>query len=363
VRNRGSACVRLRPRRTPLLLLLLLLGLTLASCAAPPHVPLRPVLAGPTATLAPIRLPADDAPHDALMEWWYYTGHLAGAGHQYGFEEVVFQVERQDVPVFYAGHFAITNLSRGEFHFDQRTWFRDQRPTAFDLGDGTWRIAGNGTADTLRATMADYALDATFTPQKPPAFHGNNGIVSFGPAGDSYYYSTTRASIAGTLLDHGASVPVTGEAWKDRQWGNFLVTPGGGWDWYSLQLDDGTDIMLFILRDTTGTMSPAYGTIVDAEGKSTTIESSTVSVLPTGSWTSPHTQTTYPSGWKIDFASRDLSLILTPVLRDQELDTRQSTGQIYWEGDVRIAGQSRGQPLGGRGYVELTGYAKSQVTP
>jgi predicted secreted hydrolase len=345
-------------------ILIALLGLTLMSCAGPTHVPLRPVSANPTATPAPISLPADDIPHDALTEWWYYTGHLAGpAGEQYGFEEVIFQVERQDVPVFYAAHFAITDHRRGQFHFDQRTWFRDQRPTTFNLGDGSWRITGNGTSDVLQAAMADYVLDLSFTPTRPPALHGNNGVISFGAVGDSYYYSTTRAIIQGTLVDHGVSVPVTGEAWKDRQWGNFLVTPGGGWDWYSLQLDDGSDIMLFVLRDAGGATSPAYGTFVDSGGRATPLGPNTVVVKPLGSWTSPHTQTTYPSGWKIDLLDRKLEISLTPVQLDQELDTRPSTGQIYWEGEVGIDGQANGKPLGGKGYVELTGYARNGPPP
>jgi predicted secreted hydrolase len=295
-----------------------------------------------------------------LTEWWYYTGHLSGpAGEKYGFEEVVFQVERQDVPIFYTAHFAITDHQRGDFRFDQRSWSRDRRPTTFDLSDGNWAISGNGTSDFLKATMSDYALDVTFTPTKPPALHGDKGVISFGAVGDSYYYSTTRATVSGTLLDHGRSIPVSGEAWKDRQWGNFLVTPGGGWDWFSLQLDDGSDLMLFLLRDALGASSPAYGTIVAPDGKTAAIGAKMVGVLPIGSWLSPHSHTTYPSGWTVDLPEQDLHLTLTPVLADQELDTRQSTGQIYWEGEVSIDGQSRGSPLAGKGYVELTGYARA----
>jgi predicted secreted hydrolase len=314
----------------------------------------------PTATPAPIRLPADDRPHDVLTEWWYYTGHLAGpAGQAYGFEEVIFQVERQDVPIFYTAHFAITDHQRAQFHFDQRTWLRAERPATFDLSDGPIRIAGDGTTDILKASMVDYGLDLRFVPSKPPAQHGNNGVISFGAIGDSYYYSSTRATVTGTIVDHGLSMPVTGEAWKDRQWGNFIVTPGGGWDWYSLQLDDGSDIMLFLLRDAAGSSTPAYGSFVGPDGE--TVSARAVTVKPLGSWTSPHTGTVYPSSWLVDVRDRDLHLTLRPVIPDQELDTRASTGQIYWEGEVTIDGQSRGKSLSGRGYVELTGYARASA--
>ena len=343
-------------------LLAALLGIALISCGSPAHVALHAIDEVATVTPAPIHLPADDTPHDALTEWWYYTGHLtAESGQKYGFEEVIFQVERTGVPVFYAAHFAMTDQLRGEFHFDQRTWVRNERPTSFNLGDGTWQIGGTGASDTLQARMPDYAIDLAFTPAKPPAFHGKNGVISFGAVGDSYYYSTTRARIAGTVVDHGVSVPVTGEAWKDRQWGNFIVTPGGGWDWFSLQLDDGSDVMLFVLHDSAGTNSAAYGTFVDAAGRATPIEPNAVIVKPTATWTSPHTQTTYPSGWRIDFLDRPLQVSLAPTMPDQELDTRPSTGQIYWEGEVGIDGEAGGKPLAGKGYVELTGY--SATTP
>jgi predicted secreted hydrolase len=336
----------------------------MVGCASTTHIPLRIAEMVPTATPAPIQLPGDDVPHDVLTEWWYYTGHLSGpSGEKYGFEEVIFQVERQDVPPFYAAHFAITDHQRGEFHFDQRTWFRQARSVAFDLGDGNWRISGNGSSDQLQASIADYAFEATFAPTKPPALHGDKGVISFGPIGDSYYYSITRAAIVGTIVDHGESIPVTGEAWKDRQWGNFLVTPAGGWDWFSLQLGDGSEIMLFMLRDALGSASPAYGTLVDAAGNTTTIGPNLVRVGATGSWVSPHTGSSYPSGWSIELPDRDLHLTITPVQLDQELDTRASTGQIYWEGEVTIDGQNRGKPLDGKGYVELTGYAQPRVAP
>lgn len=343
-----------------LLALVALLTQLLLACAPAAHRPLEPATPLPTPVLAPIQLPRDDAPHADLTEWWYYTGHLAAAdGAGYGFELVIFQVERQGVPIFYAAHYAITDHQRGEFHYDQKTWTRDAVPTSFDLENGNWFIKGDGKIDRLGAAMPGYQIQLAATSTKPPALHGGDGIISFGPAGESYYYSDTRMAVQGTIDDHGNTRTMTGEAWKDRQWGNFLVGAGGkgGWDWYSLQLGDGRDLMLFVLRDASGAATSAYGTLVEADGRSVPLDAKESTVRATGSWTSPHTHATYPSGWSIQLSQSELSLAASPVLRDQELDTRPSTGTVYWEGEVTIDGTSGGHPVTGTGYVELTGYA------
>jgi predicted secreted hydrolase len=331
----------------------------LSGCATGPHRPLLPATPAPTATLAPIRLPADDAPHNDLTEWWYYTGHLAGQdGKRYGFEFVVFQIERKGVPVVYAAHAAVTDHQRGEFHFDQKTWTADRAPATLDLGNGAWRLQGGSGPDRFAAALPGYGLDLTVSPSKPPALHGNDGVISFGPVGDSYYYSDTRLAVTGTLDDHGVRETVTGEAWKDRQWGNFLVMPGGGWDWFSLQLGDGTDVMLFLLRDLNGNPLPSYGTLDLPDGRTQPLGANAALVRATDSWTSSHTGATYPSGWSVQIPGRELQLRLAPVLRDQELDVQQSTGNAYWEGEVTANGEEAGHPIAGQGYVELTGYAK-----
>jgi predicted secreted hydrolase len=315
----------------------------------------------PTTTPRPITLPGDDAPHDKLTEWWYYTGHLSAAnGNAFGFEFVIFQIERQDVPVFYAAHIAITDHQRQEFHADQHTWTRVAPPGELDLGDDKVRLSTDGGSDTIHATVADYGIDLTVRPTKSPVLHNGNGIISFGPVGDSYYYSSTRLAVRGTLTDRGATSTVTGEAWKDRQWGNFIVSPGGGWDWYSVQLADGSEIMLFVLRDLLGKASPSYGTLVRPDGSAENLAPGTFDVTALGSWTSPATGTTYPSGWRFVAPDRQLKLTLQPVLRDQELNTVDSTGEIYWEGEVSVEGQAGGMPLAGKGYVELTGYAANR---
>ena len=152
---------------------------------------------------------------------------------------------------------------------------------------------------------------------------------------------------------------MSGLAWKDRQWGNFLVLPSSGWNWFSLQLDDGNDLMLFVLRDPTGAVSPVSGTLVLPNGQASPIPAGAASVTSTGTWQSPHNGATYPSGWRVVLPERDLDLTLTPVLLDQELDTKSGIGSTYWEGEVTVAGRSAGQVASGHGYVELTGYART----
>jgi predicted secreted hydrolase len=336
---------------------LLSLALLLSACAAPAHQPLRPATPVATPTPRPIQLPADDRPHHDLTEWWYYTGHLtADSGAAYGFEVVVFQIERADIPVVYAAHVAITDHQRGEFYYDQRSWTLAQPPPTFDLGDGNWRVRSDGWSDLLTANAAGYALDLRMKPTKPPALHGNHGVISFGPVGDSYYYSSTRLAVTGVVDDHGQRLSVSGEAWKDRQWGNFLVV-AGGWDWYSLQLSDGSDLMLFMLRDVLSQARLSYGTLVHADGSTADLAAGIAQVKPLGAWTSPTTGTTYPSEWALSLPEQDLQLTLSPILPNQELDTRNSTGEIYWEGEITVEGQSHGKPIAGKGYVELTGYA------
>lgn len=342
-------------RRTIALAVLLIF---LVGCQPARSRPLVAVTPVPTPTPRPIALPADDAPHADLTEWWYNTGHLETPdGKRYGFELVIFQIERQYAPIYYAAHFAITDHQRQEFHHDQRVWTSARVPTTFAIGFDDWRISGDGRVDHLTASMPGYAIDLELLPRKPPALHGQRGVISFGPAGDSYYYSATRLEVAGTLTDHGIQQPVRGLAWKDRQWGNFLTLVGGGWDWFSVQLQDGIDLMLFRLRGPAGGDAPAYGTLVFPDGTTRTLSPDQVRVASLSHWTSPRSGATYPSGWTIDLPARRMQLRLTPVLRDQELDTRASTGQIYWEGEVTISGQDLGEAVTGEGYVELTGYA------
>ena len=143
----------------------------------------------------------------------------------------------------------------------------------------------------------------------------------------------------------------------DHQWGDFATYQDGGWDWFSIQLDDNTDVMLYLIRDGSGETLRVDGSIVAPDGVLTTLWEGDFEVEAVGKWTSPATGTTYPQSWSIEIPGHNLALSLAPSLPDQELDTRATTGVIYWEGEVVVAGTHRGHPVSGYGYVKLTGYA------
>lgn len=308
-------------------------------------------------TPAPVTLPADDAPHDVLTEWWYYTGHLrTDDGQRFGFQFVIFQTVRGSNPIGYLSHFAITDETDNRFAYDARSATGTGIPTSLDLDVSGWTLAGGGGQDRFAANMKEYGLELAVSSQKPAALHGG-GLISFRRAGDSYYFSRTRMEATGRLRRGDSWSEVTGQAWHDHQWGNFIVPAVGGWDWFSLQLDGDRELMLTMLRAPDGAPAGAFGSFVDADGQTVDVPGEAISVEPTGRWTSPRTGATYPSGWRTMVkASTDvpaIALTLSPVLADQELAFDRIP---YWEGAVDVVGTVDGRDSTGDGYVELTGY-------
>jgi predicted secreted hydrolase len=325
--------------------------------------PLFPTVPVTTPPAEPVRLPADDAAHSYFTEWWYYTGHLdaGGAARAYGFEFVIFQVRPfPGQPPVYISHFALTDPDPAKpFRYDSRLSFAPQAPASegVTLEVGGWTLRAFDGRDEILAAMEGASIDLRLTAEKPAAVHGGDGLLPFAGAGWTYYYSRTRLAVEGTLTIEGSPRSVTGIAWFDHQWGDFNPTFGdGGWDWLSAQLEDGTDIMAVVLRDQAGAEVGGFGTIVDREGQATDLETADFAVEATGTWISPATGITYPSGWTLSIPGEDLSIDFTPVRPDQELDVRDSTGNIYWEGAVSLEGSRAGTPVKGSGYVELTGY-------
>jgi predicted secreted hydrolase len=370
-------------------------GPILANPTAP-----RPSLATPSSQPShlpdPVRieLTRDDGPHDRLTEWWYYTGHLRAAdGARFGFEYVVFRAERGAFPTSWVSHLAVTDESGGRFLYGQRLETGSQvdrsprgadgTPTGFDLvlapdpatstaGPAAWSMAGGGGADHLEATLAPdeaaragsrggLGLDLRLRATKPPALHGDDGWIDFGPAGGSYYYSRTSMAAAGTLTVDGSQLAVTGSAWFDHQWGDFISVGGGGWDWFAINLDDGTDLTLSLVRDADGTYPLIYGTVMAADGTVSHLGRDAFTVGVTNHWTSPATGATYPAGWSVAIPRLGLEVALTPTVAGQELDTRATTGVVYWEGSQRVLATRDDASVGGQAYVELTGYAPSTI--
>jgi predicted secreted hydrolase len=357
-------------------------GPLLANSPAPTGAPYekptaRPSVVDPIA----IELPRDDAPHDRLTEWWYVTGHLStlDGTREFGYEAVIFRAKRGQFPVTWASHIAITEKQRaghaGSFTYDQRSEVGPQvdvtpimsRPVIAGfaitganpldpatLGRDPWvmlmlpggdmQIGGNGLMLQLGAGRS-------------PVLHDTDGWVAFADAGGSYYYSRTRMPTAGSLTIGGQRLAVTGSSWFDHQWGDFIAIGGGGWDWFALNLSDGSDLMLSFVRAKDGSYPLVYGTWVGANGVVRHIEAAQINLTALGTWTSPHTGATWPAGWRVQIAQIGLDVTVTPEVADQELNTMESTGVIYWEGANSVAGRLAGVPITGRSYVELTGYA------
>ncbi|MEZ0240297.1 MAG: lipocalin family protein [Chloroflexota bacterium] len=399
-----------RRRLVPVLLLFVAAALVTAACSGPGGAPIlanptavRPSLPPPTqppvATTdpLPVVLPRDDSAHDRLTEWWYYTGHLRDAtGGRYGFEFVVFRAERGRFPTSWASHLAITDEDGDRFLYGQRVEVgpgvdrlasaavaagSPPAPAGFDLAltgvdvaaptataRPAWSMAGSGGTDTLVAAFAPdeaalagspggLGLDLRLEAIKPAALHDHDGWIDFGPAGGSYYYSRTAMAATGTLTLDGRRLAVDGAAWFDHQWGDFISVGGGGWDWFAVNLDDGTDLTLSLVRDADGTYPLVYGTVVAPDGTVRHLDRDAFEVEVTDRWTSPATGADYPAAWTIRIPGDDLVIRLHPTVAAQELDTRSTTGVVYWEGSQVVEATRAGNALGGQGYVELTGYA------
>jgi len=323
------------------------------------------------------RFPDDHGPHpDFRNEWWYLTGNLDGQnGERFGYELTIFRfllmpsVRRQQASRWrsnqvYIGHFAITDVRNEQFHVAQRFsrgsfGLAGARAEPFRVWVEDWSIAaGSAAAMTWHIQAADHDMlvDLNLTPLKPPVLNGDNGlsIKSAEPGNASYYYSISRLQTEGILQIGAQRFAVSGFSWLDREWSSSALSADqAGWDWFALQLDDGSELMLYQLRQLDGSRDPvSAGTWISRSGDSDHLDAGEFRIEVTQFWDSP-LGGRYPSGWQVSVPGLDLQLDVQPVINDQEL----STTVLYWEGAVDVSGKRNGETLGGRGYVELTGYA------
>jgi predicted secreted hydrolase len=332
--------------------------------------------------------PRDHGAHDDYQtEWWYFTGHLrTQAGRKFGYELTFFRfgLRRGDPPLrpgqsgwrgtqTYAAHFAITDERDGRFFYRAR-FAREALGMggaatgrlAVHVDDWTLRGFANAAPDRqrmqLHATAGGDALDLTLDPRKPPAIHGLGGVSrkSGCAACASHYYSYTRIATNGVLTYGGARFAVTGVSWMDHEFGSQELDPQVvGWDWFSLQLNDGREVMLYLLRRRDGGVTPeSSGSLIARDGRVThlTLHDFTVVVRGNIHWHSPHTGASYPSLWEVSVPRAGLWASLTPTLADQELALPERA-LTYWEGAVDVQDVATGGKRLGTGYVELTGYA------
>ena len=324
-------------------------------------------LALAVAAASPIQFPRDHGAHpDVPLEWWYWTGHLQGsAGRQYGFQLTFFRL--RDI---HLAHFAWSDAASGRFTFEEKTHLAlpgiaGASEHHLDVFNEDWSASDQKGTQKLRARTREGLLALTLSPAKPPVLHGEAGLSRKGPGPDEYssYVSITRLNASGTLERNGKTEALTGHTWFDHEWGPGGLPAGiSGWDWFALILEDGSELMLYRMRQTDGTASPfSAGTFVPPAGPPRSVAWKDVRLSPKTTWTSPRSKAAYPAVWELGVASLGLEVTIAPLLADQELVTSASTNVTYWEGACTVSGRLRGRPIGGRAYVEMTGYAGRDV--
>lgn len=357
-----------------------LLSLTLptALAASPASTSFQPATAGYQYTF-----PRDHGSHARYRtEWWYYTGHLRSKnGRAFGFELTFFRrgvppdkiktlPSKWSISHLYLAHFAVTDITGKRFHFSEkfsreglgkagadesrlRVWIDDWRAEAATDSTGSHTVVAHDETHSLALTLQ---------PTKPLVTHGAAGISRKGKdiSQASHYYSFTRLATTGSLTIDGEQFEVTGLTWMDHEFGSAeLGTDQVGWDWFSIQLEDDTELMLYRMRRKDGSSDLASsGTAVSPDGRTRHLEVTDFQIESTATWASPESKATYPSRWRLTFPSLGLVLDVTPLLADQELRTSRSTKVSYWEGAVAVTGTKQGKPVKGQGYVELTGYVE-----
>ncbi len=320
--------------------------------------------------------PRDHGNHPRYkLEWWYWTGHLTSEqGRRFGFELTFFRLGvRRDresssnwaLGDLYPTHFALTDVETGRFlHYQKlsRTspGVAGSRAGTLTVWNQQWRAQLAEDDILLEAGSREAAIDLTLAPLKAPVIHGRQGVSQKGdlPGQASHYYSLTRLQARGSVRLHDEVFKVQGQAWMDHEFGSSqLSSEQIGWDWFSLQLDNQFEIMLYQLRRKDGSRDRnSTGTAVFPDGKAVHLNLVQFQVKSTRDWTSPDTGIRYPVEWTVEIPGFDSRLRVLPLLDGQELDTRSSTGIVYWEGAVEIKGRWQGKEVTGVGYVELTGY-------
>jgi predicted secreted hydrolase len=321
--------------------------------------------------------PADHGPHaDFRSEWWYFTGNLATAGgRHFGFQLTFFRVALSPDAIpresawatnqAWMAHFTLTDTEGGRFHAAERLargalGLAGAEASPFRVWVDDWQAAGRAQADAfplrLRASDGDVAVELELSATTPRVLQGQQGWDRKGPepGNASHYYSYTRLAARGTVRTPEARFEVDGTAWMDREWStSALGADLEGWDWLSLQLSDGRDLMLYRLRRKDGGAGAfSKGALVQPDGSRIALAVHEFALEPRRWWTSPTTGVRYPVAWSVEIPSQVLSLDVEPRIDDQELDLSVR----YWEGAVRATGSDNGRAIRAQGYLELAGY-------
>jgi predicted secreted hydrolase len=329
--------------------------------------------------------PQDHFSHPEFKtEWWYYSGHLQSLDKKsYGYQLTFFrmglkretknQKSKWTIQNLYFAHLALTDESKRRFDYREKIHRGSlgeagaspytPREKTFRIWIENWSVEGGGPGirnHLLKAGDKDFGIELMLTPEKNPVIHGQKGISqkAEGEGYASHYYSITRLKTEGKLLLKGKEVPVHGMSWMDHEFGsNQLREYQVGWDWFSIQLENGADLMFYQIRHRDGKIDPySSGTIISSNGKNELLTLKEVQIEVLENWKSQKSEANYPSKWRLKVPGRHIELVLSPTLKDQELITKESTRVTYWEGSVKVEGKYQNNPAKGMGYVELTGY-------
>lgn len=322
--------------------------------------------------------PRDHGPHpDFRTEWWYYTGNLQDdAGNDYGYQLTFFrsalsaQAEQRASALatnqVYMAHFALTDGVRGEHEYFER-FSRGAGGLAGAQGEPSFQVwledwsAVQTEPDAMRLTAAAdgeegaVAIDLTLRRTRPPMLQGDAGLDQKGPepGNASYYYSLVGLESSGVITSAGQGIDVSGLSWMDHEFGTSALSANtAGWDWFSLQLDNGAALMIYQIRMTDDAAARFKGTLAWPDGSRSSLSGDDFVLEASGEWVSPDTAIRYPSGWRLTLPGQEAVLEITPLIADQEMDV----SVLYWEGAVAAAGTWQGEAVAGQGYVELTGY-------
>lgn len=326
-----------------------------------------------------VQFPRDLGPHEEYQtEWWYYTGNLAAAdGRPFGYQFTIFRralaplSELPDVSdpsawrsnQLYLAHFTISDIA-GDAFYDNERFSRDgvglagaqAEPYAVWLEDWSVREIAPGQT-RLQARTDEVALDLVLTETMAPVLHSEGGLSQKGPepGNASYYYSIIRQASEGTVRVGEETFEVSGLSWKDHEYSTSALSPGSvGWDWLSLQFDDGSGLMLFEIRREDGTLEPySSGSFIAADGTVQPLALGDWQLEVLDTWRSPSSDAVYPAAWRLTVPGLDLALEGQARMANQELNV----STIYWEGSVAFTGTRAGEPVAAQGYMELTGYA------
>ncbi|NJM39280.1 MAG: carotenoid 1,2-hydratase [Anaerolineae bacterium] len=327
--------------------------------------------------------PIDHSAHeDYQIEWWYFTGNLeTNEGRHFGYQLTIFR--RGLIPgsndakadsnfattQIYSADFAVTDSMAGDHQaFVQRSrgaaGLAGAQAQPFRVWVYNWSITGPTPEqpNTFKLSAAEdtFSIDLQVEATKPPIVHRPGGVSPKNADGSSasYYYSLTRMKTTGGISTPSGRFEVTGNSWMDHEFGtNFLNAEVAGWDWFAIQLADGTDVALGRIKDKNGSYRAIYtGSLIESNASHRILNSSEVIYEPIRVWRSAKSGYQYPILWKITIPSEQLVLEISAKIEDQELHTTS----IYWEGAIDITGARQGKPITGSGYMEMTGAPLAQ---